>query len=153
MGATGLGSGKRGRTKGSFRTYGIYGARKLTEPVPKESGFTDQGKNDIRISVNTDEEKDIVFQFKLVDGGKNMSIRAYDPNVPSKGITEVKTSSPSLSAVMNDPNASATEKSNAMKIRDMMNRSKKGITESSLAKIANELQRKQNKGRSIRRRG
>ena len=117
------------------------------------AGKTDQGKNDIRISVSTDEDKDIIFQFKLVDGGKNMSIRAYDPNIPSKGITEVKTSSPSLSAVMNDPNATATEKSNALKIRDMMNRSKRGITESSLAKIANDLQKKQNKGRTVRRRG
>ena len=140
MGATGMHTGKVGANKGIFRTYGIYGARKISEPVPKESGFKDQGKNDIRISVATDEEKDIIFQFKLVDGGKNMSIRAYDPNVPSKGVTEVKTSSPSLSAVMNDPNATAEEKSNAQKIRDMMNRSKKGITESSLSKIALDLQ-------------
>jgi len=153
MGATGLKLGRRGANKGIFRTYGIYGARKLTEPAPREAGFTDQGKNDVRISVSTDEDKDIIFQFKLVDGGKNMSIRAYDPNIPSKGITEVKTSSPSLSAVMNDPNATATEKSNALKIRDMMNRSKRGITESSLAKIANDLQKKQNKGRTVRRRG
>lgn len=153
MGATGLKFGRVGANRGIHRTYGIYGARKLTEPAPKESGFKDQGKNDIRISVATDEEKDIIFQFKLVDGGKNMSIRAYDPNVPSKGVTEVKTSSPSLSSVMNDPSASAEDKANAMKIRDMMNRSKKGITESSLAKIANDLQKKQNKDRTARRRG
>lgn len=147
MGATGLGHRRKPTDEGNLRAYGIIGARRMSETAPREAGFTNQGEGDVRIAVSTDEEKDIVFQFKLVNGGKEMSIRAYDPNVPSKGITEVKSSKPSLTAVINDPESSASDKSNALKIRDMMNRSKKGIKESSLARIVNELKRKQNGGK------
>lgn len=145
MGATALANRKRYSDE-KTKIFGIRGAYRLQEPVKGDSGFKDQGKDDIRIALASDEEKDIVFQFKLTKDGSEMIIRAYDPNVPSKGVTEVKTSKPSLDAVMSDPKASPTEKSGAMKIRDMMNRSKSGIKESSLARIANELKKKKAKG-------
>jgi len=126
--------------------FGIRNARQLQSKVDREADFRDQGKDDVRISLQTDEEKDIVFQFRLTKDGSQMIIRAYDPNVPSKGVTEVKTSKPSLDSVLNNPGATASDKAGALKIRDMMNRSKSGIKESSLVRIANELQKKRNKG-------
>ena len=128
------------------KIFGIKGARRVNDKVPREAEFKDQGKNDIVLAVSSEEEKDIIFQFKLTKTGNEMIIRAYDPNVPSKGVTEVKTSTPSLDSVLNDPKASPTEKSGALKIRDMMNRSKSGIKETSLARIANELKKKRTKG-------
>ena len=145
MGATAL-ANRKVYSDEKTKIFGIRGAHRLQEPVKGDSGFKDQGKDDIRLSLATDEEKDIVFQFKLSKDGSEMIIRAYDPNVPSRGVTEVRSSKPSLDAVMNDPKASQQDKQGAMKIRDMMNRSKSGIKESSLAKIANELKKKKAKG-------
>ena len=145
MGATAL-ANRKVYSDEKTKIFGIRGAHRLQEPVKGDSGFKDQGKDDIRIALASDEEKDIVFQFKLSKDGSEMIIRAYDPNVPSKGVTEVRSSKPSLDAVMNDPKASQQDKQGAMKIRDMMNRSKSGIKESSLAKIANELKKKKAKG-------
>lgn len=145
MGATAL-ANRKTYSDEKTRIFGIKGAHRLQEPVPGNSGFKDEGKDDIRIALATDEDKDIVFQFKLTKDGSEMIIRAYDPNVPSKGVTEVRSSKPSLDAVMTDPKATPKDREGAMKIRDMMNRSKSGIKESSLTKIANELKKKRAKG-------
>lgn len=141
MGATGSGSGIRDSGERGSSVFGIRGARQLEEGAnPKGSGFTASG-NSIVISANSDEGKDIVFQFKL---GKNdtMKITAYDPNVPSKGRTSVNADRPSLDSVINNPKSSADDKRNAMKIRDMMQRTESGIKESSLGRIANELKKR-----------
>jgi len=145
MGATALANRKR-YTDEKTMIFGIRGARRLEGNAPREAEFKDQGKDDIRIALASEEDKDIIFQFKLNKSGNEMIIRAYDPNVPSRGVTEVKTSSPSLDSVLNDPNASPSDKSGALRIRDMMNRSKSGIKESSLARIANDLKKKRAKG-------
>ena len=145
MGATALANRKM-YLNPETKIFGIKFAHRLQEKAPREADFKDQGKNDIVLAIKSEEEKDIIFQFKLSKDGSEMIIRAYDPNVPSKGVTEVKTSEPSLNSVLNDPKASPTEKSGALKIRDMMNRSKSGIKESSLARIANELKKKRAKG-------
>ena len=145
MGATALANRKRYSDEKTM-IYGIRGARRLEGTAPREAEFKDQGKDDVRIALSSEEDKDIIFQFKLNKSGDEMIIRAYDPNVPSRGVTEVKTSQPSLDSVLNDPNASPSDKSGALRIRDMMNRSKSGIKESSLARIANDLKKKRTKG-------
>lgn len=145
MGATGLRMSKSRTDSENLKAFGIVGARKMFETAPREAGFSNQGQNDVRISVATDEEKDIVFQFKLIKGGKEMSIRAYDPNIPDKGVAEVHTNKPDLTSVISDPNATANDVRAAQKILTMMNRSKKGIKNSSLVRIANELKRKEGK--------
>ena len=140
MGATGAGGGLR-RIRESLGVFGIRGARRVDEgKSPSKAGFS-TGGNSIVISADSDEGKDIVFQFKL---GKNdtMKITAYDPNIPSKGRTSVNAERPSLDSVINNPKSSATDKQNAMKIRDMFQRTKSGIKESSLGRIANELKKK-----------
>ena len=147
MGATGSGSGIReGRTK-TDQVFGIRNARQIEEgKLPKGAGFT-TGPDAIVISASSDEGKDIVFQFKL---GRNdtMKITAYDPNVPSKGRTSVNAERPSLDSVIQNPKSSADDKRNAMKIRDMFQRTDSGIKESSLGRIANELKKKKlKKGR------
>ena len=145
MGATALANRKM-YSNPETKIFGIKFARRMQEKAPREAEFKDQGKDDIVLAVQSEEEKDIIFQFKLTKKGDEMIIRAYDPNVPSRGVTEVRTSEPSLNSVLNDPNATASDKSGALKIRDMMNRSKSGIKESSLARIANELKKKRAKG-------
>jgi len=74
-----------------------------------------------------------------------MGITAYDPNVPSRGKTSVSADRPSLDSVINNPKSSAADRQNAMKIRDMMQRTDSGVKESSLGKIANELKKKARK--------
>lgn len=149
MGATGAGGRIRSLLGGGGSAFGIKGARQLDDGVkPKGSGFT-SGGNNIVISARSDEGKNIVFQFKL---GKNdtMKITAYDPNVPSKGRTSVSAERPSLDSVINNPRSSASDKQNAMKIRDMMQRTESGVKESSLGKIANELKKKaRKKGQNV----
>lgn len=141
MGATGTGSGIRNGGTSGERAFGIRNARDISDgKVPKNSGIS-TGKDAIVISAKSDEGKDIVFQFKL---GRNdtMKITAYDPNVPSKGRTSVSAERPSLDAVINSNKSSADDKRNAMKIRDMMQRTESGVKESSLGRIANELKKK-----------
>lgn len=141
MGATGSGSGIRGVREKIFQVFGIRNARQLEEGSnPSGSGFTAKGDN-IVISADSDEGKDIIFQFKLGKGDK-MLITAYDPNVPSKGKTSVSAERPSLDSVINNPKASADDKRNAMKIRDMFQRTTSGVKESSLGRIANELKKR-----------
>lgn len=144
MGATGASIGKLRGSRNAGSIFGIKGARELEEGAnPKGAGFR-AAKDNIVISARSDEGKDIVFQFKL---GKNdtMKITAYDPNVPSKGRTSVSADRPSLDAVITSPKATATDKQNALKIRDMMQRTDSGIKESSLGRIANELKKKARK--------
>lgn len=140
MGST----GRSGVQRRAYDVYGVLSARKLKDGNIEGAGFNANDKESITLSVNSDEGKDIVFQFKL---GRNdtMKITAYDPNVPSKGKTSVNADRPSLDSVINNPKSSPTEKNDAMKIRDMMQRTKSGIKESSLGKIANELKKKRSK--------
>ena len=144
MGATGASSGRiRTRFLGD-RVFGIRGARRLDEGKVPEGARFSKGGDSIIISADSDEGKDIVFQFKL---GKNdtMKITAFDPNVPSRGKTSVNADRPSLDSVINNPKSTATDRQNAMKIRDMMQRTDSGVKESSLGKIANELKKRARK--------
>ena len=145
MGATGAsGSGVRHARTREDRVFGIRNARQLEEGTKiKDAGFT-PGKDDITIAAHSDEGKDIVFQFKLLKGDK-MKITAYDPNVPSKGRVSVSAERPSLDAVISNPKSTSVDKQNAMKIRDMVQRTDSGIKESSLGRIANELKKKKRK--------
>ena len=142
MGATGA-SGTRTRVS-EDRVFGIRNARKLDDNANPAGARFDNSGDRIVISANSDEGKDIVFQFKL---GRNdtMKITAYDPNVPSRGKTSVNAERPSLDSVINNPKSSAEDKRNAMKIRDMFQRTDSGIKESSLGRIANELKKKKRK--------
>ena len=143
MGATGAsGSGTRGENVGSV--FGVRGARQLEDTAnPDKARFSTSGNN-VVISAHSDEGKDIVFQFKLLKNDK-MGITAYDPNVPSRGKTSVSADRPSLDSVINNPKSSAQDRQNAMRIRDMMQRTDSGIKESSLGQIANELKKKARK--------
>ena len=141
MGATGAGGGKIRRLLGGGSAFGIKGARQLDDNAnPSKARFSTSGEN-IVISARSDEGKDIVFQFKLLKNGK-MGITAYDPNIPNRGKVSVSAERPSLDSVISNPKSSSTDKQNAMKIRDMMQRTDSGIKESSLGKIANELKKK-----------
>lgn len=149
MGATGAGSGRVRRIFGGDRVFGIKGARQLgEEKAPAGARFSKSGDS-VVISANSNEGKDIVFQFKLLKGDK-MGITAYDPNIPNRGKVSVSAERPSLDSVISNPKSSSTDKQNAMKIRDMMQRTDSGIKESSLGKIANELKKKaRKKGRRV----
>lgn len=142
MGATGA-SGTRTRVS-EDRVFGIRNARKLDDNANPVGARFDTSGDRIVISANSDEGKDIVFQFKL---GRNdtMKITAYDPNVPSRGKTSVSAERPSLDSVINNPKSTAEDRQNAMKIRDMFQRTDSGIKESSLGRIANELKKKKRK--------
>ena len=148
MGATGAGGTVRRILGVSNRVFGIKNARQLDDSAnPKDARFSTSGSN-IVISAKSDEGKDIVFQFKLLKGDK-MGITAYDPNIPNRGKVSVSAERPSLDSVISNPKSSSTDKQNAMKIRDMMQRTDSGIKESSLGRIANELKKKaRKKGRN-----
>jgi hypothetical protein len=143
MGATGA-SGTRLGSSSENRVFGIRSARRLDDDANPAGARFDNSGDRIVISANSDEGKDIVFQFKL---GRNdtMKITAYDPNVPSRGKTSVSAERPSLDSVINNPKSTSEDRQNAMKIRDMFQRTDSGIKESSLGRIANELKKKKRK--------
>ena len=145
MGATGASSSgvRQGRTR-EDRVFGIRNARRLDDNAnPAGAKFSKDGTN-IVIAANSDEGKDIVFQFKLLKNDK-MKITAYDPNIPNRGKVSVSAERPSLDAVLANPKSSTEDKRNAMLIRDMFQRTDSGIKESSLGRIANELKKKKRK--------
>lgn len=142
MGLTGLLHRKRDGLRMEYSAYGISGARKLQGTLGRESGFKDEGKEDVRLALPSEEEQDIYFQFKLADRGESLIIRAFDPNVPDKAVTEVKSHKPDLTTVAMDPNATSQDIYNAQRILNMMNKSKSGVKNSSLEKIVNELRKK-----------
>jgi hypothetical protein len=74
-----------------------------------------------------------------------MSIRAYDPNEPSRAKVSVTTKDASLDSVIKSADSTKEEKTNARKIKEMINQTTSGITQSSLKKIANELIMNKNK--------
>ena len=147
MGATGA-SGSGVRT-GEGQTFGIRNARQLDENANPAGAKFDKDGDRIVIAANSDEGKDIVFQFKLLKGGK-MKITAYDPNIPNRGKVSVSSDRPSLDAVLTNPKSSVSDKQNALKIRDMFQRTDSGIKESSLGRIANELKKRaRKKGKKV----
>ena len=145
MGATGAsGNGVRSGSTPANNVFGMRNARRLEEGTTISGAGFKPTNDTITIAANSDEGKDIVFQFKLLKNDK-MKITAYDPNVPSKGKVSVSAERPSLDAVISNPRATSTDKQNAMKIRDMFQRTDSGIKESSLGRIANELKKKKRK--------
>lgn len=141
MGATGTGGSGIRRSSTSQGVFGIRNGRRLDDDAnPRGAKFSTGGEN-IVIATHSDEGKDIVFQFKLLKNDK-MSITAYDPNIPNRGKVSVSAERPSLDSVISSPKASSSDKQNAMKIRDMMQRTDSGIKESSLGRIANELKKR-----------
>lgn len=146
MGATGGLFGRKRRTKKSEDIFGVRGAERFESAAPKQANFDKPGAGRIQLRVPSDEGKDIIFQFKLTRENK-LSIIGYDPNVPSRGKVRVLADRPSLDSVINSPKASAADKANAQRLRDMFTRTKNGVKESSLASIANALQREKGKNK------
>lgn len=143
MGSTGA-NGKRYKYDADKSSFGIRDARQVHDEKIDGAGFSKHDKNDIIMSVKSPEGKDIVFQFKL--GRDNMmKIKAYDPNTKEKSKTEVNADRPSLDTVINNSKSTVSEKRDAQKIRDMMQRAKSDIKESSLGRIAHELKKRKNK--------
>lgn len=137
MGSTGSGILKSSnRSALAGETFGIRGAKDYSGKIPASSGLEKTGPNKITLRVPSSDRQDIIFQFKLIDGNKNLSIRAYDPNQPSKGKVSVTVSAPSLDTVIKT--GDKTEKANALKIRDMMTKSS-AISEAQLGQIAQRL--------------
>jgi len=142
MGSTGAGIFKTSN-KGAFdvREIGIRGAVNFTGRLPAESDMEQPGNSKLTFRIQSSDNKDIIFQFKLLSNNE-MSIRAYDPNIPSKGKVAVSVKTPSLDSAINSSDRKT--RINAQKIRSMMNKSAK-IDESMLSQIANRLKMAKNR--------
>jgi hypothetical protein len=132
VGSTGARTNTSGFKIGSNsgETYGVKGAAQFNGSLPTSSGLS-------RHTVGTGKLKNIVFQFKLTDSGKKMSIHAYDPNTGRKANVSVSVTNPSISKLQKD--GTSAEKAQATKMQNLMNKSTSGISEASLSSIAGEL--------------
>ena len=135
MGSTGHSTFATSREGASNETFDIKGAVNYKGKVPTESNLEKVGSNKITLKIASTEPEDVYFQFKLLKNGK-MSVIAHDPNVPLNGKAILSVVNPSLDVVINTGNA--TERRNAERVRQIMNKSAK-INESQLQQIANQL--------------
>jgi hypothetical protein len=139
VGSTGARTNTSGFKIGSNsgETYGVKGAAQFNGSLPTSSGLSRHTDEDIQLAVGTGKLKNIVFQFKLTDSGKKMSIHAYDPNTGRKANVSVSVTNPSISKLQKD--GTSAEKAQATKMQNLMNKSTSGISEASLSSIAGEL--------------
>lgn len=135
MGSTGMGIFRQSTEVINRNTYGIDNARAFFGNLPKSTGMDKIGANLTTLRISSYDTQDIIFQFKLLKGGK-LSIRAYDPNSSTRANVTVDADSPSLDRVIRY--GEREDKNNAQKIRAMMNKSST-ISESQLVKIAQDL--------------
>lgn len=140
MGST----GRRTSGKPSTSVFDVKDAKRTELSGLETQGIPTPTKQDIQLKVGSREGKDIIFQFRLTKDNE-MSIRAYDPNEPSRAKVSVTTKDASLDSVIKSADSTKEEKTNARKIKEMINQTTSGITQSSLKKIANELIMNKNK--------
>lgn len=146
MGSTGHGS-LRGKKKAGLGTdtFGIGGAVVFKGKVPANSGLAPVGSNKVTLKVPIGKQENILFQFKLVEGGAMMNIIGYKDGVPEvKSKVDVDSGHPSLDKVI--ATGTKKEKLQAIKMKDLMTKSTK-VDENQLGAIANKLLKdKQAKG-------
>lgn len=144
MGSTGHGIYKQSRSGNvNDETFGIGGAVNYKGKVPDGSGLSPVGANKITLKLPFGKQSNILFQFKLTKDDKLMQITGYKDGVPEvKCKVAVDSGQPSLDKVIATGNK--TEKSNAIKMKDLMHKSSK-IDEYQLGAIAQKLLRNKNK--------
>lgn len=144
MGSTGHSIYAHSRTGNvNDETFDIPGAVNFKGKVPANSGLSNVGANKITLKLPAGRESNILFQFKLIDDNKLMQITGYKNGVPEvKCKVAVDSGQPSLDRVI--ATGDKTEKSNALKMKDLMSKSST-ISENQLGAIAQKLLRNKNK--------
>ena len=145
MGSTGHGIYKKSN-KGNVNdeTFGIRGAVNFKGKVPADSGLSAPGSNKITLKLPTADKSNIIFQFKLTKDNKYMTIIGFRNSIPEvKCKVDVEAGNPSLDKLL--ANGSKAEKANALKMKDLMNKSSQ-VDENQLGSIAQKLLRKKQGG-------
>lgn len=144
MGSTGHGtfqSSKLGNVNNE--TFGIKGAVNFSGKVPANSGLDPVGSNKITLKIPINKQDNVIFQFKLSKDERWMFVTAYKNGIPEvKCKVKVDSASPSLNKLLTSSNAS--ERSNALKMKELMSQSST-MDENKLTPIANKLLANKNK--------
>lgn len=132
-----------GMTKGYNEndTYEVQGAKAFKGVMPHNSGLEAADADKVTLSMSNPKKKNIIFQFKLVDNGRNLNIKAYDPNTGKKANVTVNATAPSISRLQ--ATGTKAQKQQATNMKQLMNQSSAGISDASLTKIAAELRRRE----------
>lgn len=141
MGSTGHGTYNRSRKGASGDdTFGISDAIVYKGKIPTNSGLSPVGSNKITLKVPISSKNNILFQFKLSKDSKLMQITGYKDGVPEvKCKVDVDSGRPSLDKVI--ATGSKSDKTNAIKMKDLMHKQTK-VSENQLGSIAQQLLRK-----------
>lgn len=138
MGSTGHGTFNTSKTGNvNNETFGITGAVNFSGKVPAGSGLEPVGNNKITLKVPINKKDNVIFQFKLSKDEQWMFVTAYKNGIPEvKCKVKVDSASPSLNKLLTSPNAS--ERSNALKMKELMSQSST-MDENKLTPIAHKL--------------
>lgn len=124
-------------------TFGIKGAVNFSGKVPAGSGLEPVGSNKITIKIPIGKKDNVIFQFKLSKDDEWMFVTAYKNGIPEvKCKVKVDSASPSLNRLLTSSNPS--ERSNALKMKELMSQSST-MDESKLTPIAHKLLANKNK--------
>jgi len=145
MGSTGHGIMQKSRTGNvNNETFSVNRAINYKGTVPQDSGLEKPGNNKITLKIPVDNKTSVIFQFKLSKDNDEMTIIGYKNGIPEvKAKVAVDSGNPSLNALM--VSGSKTEKSQALKMKQLMNMSSE-ISENQLGSIAQKLLRNKLKG-------
>lgn len=145
MGSTGHGIYHKSRTGNvNDETFGISEAVNFKGKVPEDSGLAPVGAGKITLKVPIGKQTNILFQFRLMKDNKLMQIIGYKDGVPEvKCKVAVDAGQPSLDKVI--ASGSKSEKNNAIKMKDLMNKSSQ-VNENQLGAIAQKLLRHKSGG-------
>lgn len=146
MGSTGHGLFNRSRDgAGGDDTFGIAHAIVYKGKIPTESGMQPVGANKITLKIPVSQKTNILFQFKLSKDSKLMTIIGYKDSVPTmRAKVSVDAQKPSIDKVIQ--NGDSKERQQALKLKDLMNKSTT-VDESKLPSIAQKLLRKKMGGK------
>lgn len=138
MGSTGHSLYSKSST-GNVNTenFGVANAVNFKGSIPADSGLDAVGNNKITLKLPAIDRTNILFQFKLTNGGKLMTITGFKDGVPEvKCKVAVDSGQPSLNALL--ATGSKSEKLNAVKMKDLFAKSTQ-FSENQLGAIANKL--------------
>lgn len=144
MGSTGHSTFANSKTGNvNNETFGMKGAVNFSGKVPAGSGLEPVGSNKITLKFPVNKQDNVIFQFKLSKDDKFMFITAYKNGIPEvKCKVKVDSASPSLNKLLTSSNAS--ERSNALKMKELMSQSST-MDENKLTPIAHKLLTNKNK--------
>lgn len=121
--------------------FGINYAVQVHTMAPREANFNRPNADNIQLTIASYEGEDIMVQFRL-SRQDNLQILAYDPNSRMAGKVIVNSENPSIDAIIESQFVTPDIKYEAIKVKNILDKSYGTIRRDSIIKLAEYLKRR-----------